>query len=390
MTPATPITVIETITHLALGGAQRVALNLATDLPAAGPFRTFLVTGPGEGMYDEARQKLNDRLILCPHLKREIDPLSDFKALCHLYRVYRHLRQTAPGPVVVHTHAPKAGVLGPVAALMAGITTRVHTLHGLPFDQSQPRRVRLALSAFAWMGQQAVTHTISVSNANAAVALRHRYTRPEHLTVIPPMTDEPGSAGRSVAALRQKLHLPPDRFLVVMVASLKHPKDPFSLVEAAALLRDQHSDFPYFFVFVGGGSQEEELKRRIAGHGLGEHTLLTGWRPDAGLFMDACDVAVLMSFGEGIPLVLAEALLRDKKVVATPVGGVPELVREPQDGFLVPPGDARALAQRLEELRRQHQPHELTRVSPDLRLAAYLPGQVVAAHGRLFEHLVSH
>ena len=379
-----PVTVIETITHMALGGAQKVALRLAEELPNHGAFQTFLVSGPGEGMYDQAEASLGDRFIIAPHLRREISPVADLRAFFELRAIYRRIARHAPGPVLVHTHAPKAGVTGPWAAACAGIRHRVHTIHGLPFNDGQSAKARFALNSFAKIGQAMVEHTISVSAVNARAAMAHRLCPEHRLTVIPPMTDAP-SPPEDIAALRAELGIPADAFVAVMVASLKAPKDPLSLLKAAAMVQSGGASRRLFTVLVGGGTMEPLVRQTIADLELENDVLMTGWRGDADRFMDAADINVLLSFGEGIPLVVIDAALRGKKTIATDVGGIGEVITGPEMGWLTPVNDPGAVARAL----RAAMDNNDTAIPAQRRTAmeAFLPSRVTAAHAELFSRL---
>jgi glycosyltransferase involved in cell wall biosynthesis len=96
-------------------------------------------------------------------------------------------------------------------------------------------------------------------------------------------------------------------------------------------------------VIVGGGSKEADLKQQAARLGVSDRVVFTGWRPDAIDLMQLFDCFVLSSRFEGMPMVLLEAMALSKPIVATAVGGVPEVVQEGYNGFLVRDRDAECL-----------------------------------------------
>ena len=160
--------------------------------------------------------------------------------------------------------------------------------------------------------------------------------------------------------LRQMFPKPPA--MVVCAAGRLSPEKGFGvLADAAAIVlrlggRVQGSGFKVQgaepdvgFVLFGDGPLREELERQIADHGLNGRFILAGFRADLDRFLPHLDLVVLPSFTEGLPNVALEALAAGVPVVATAVGGTPEVIEDGRTGYLVPPGDATALADRIGE-----------------------------------------
>jgi glycosyltransferase involved in cell wall biosynthesis len=120
------------------------------------------------------------------------------------------------------------------------------------------------------------------------------------------------------------------------------------LVNAAAAVTRHNSDVG--FVLFGDGPLRDSLARQIGAAGLEGRFVLPGFRTDLGRFLPHCDLVALPSYTEGLPVIVLEALAAGVPVVATAVGGTPEVIEEGVSGYLVPPGDAAALARRLTEL----------------------------------------
>lgn len=164
-----------------------------------------------------------------------------------------------------------------------------------------------------------------------------------------------GIAVRDVAPLRAQreevraeLGLSPDDVAVVTIANYRRQKGYGDLLEAARLVRDR--DVRVRFFVIGHGPLEAEIKARHAQLGLGGHVELLGYRPDAARVAAACDLFVLASHFEGLPLAVMEALAVGLPVVATRVGGIPEAVRDGIEGLIVPPRRPDLLAGAIEKL----------------------------------------
>ena len=147
------------------------------------------------------------------------------------------------------------------------------------------------------------------------------------------------------AAVRAELGLPPGTLVVGTVANLRPQKAYPDLLTAAAEVLHQVPDVR--FVAVGQGPLEGEIRALHARLGLGDRFVLLGHRPDAVRVMAACDVFALASHYEGLAVSLMEALALGLPVVATAVGGVPEVVEHGREGLLVPPRRPRELADAL-------------------------------------------
>ena len=144
--------------------------------------------------------------------------------------------------------------------------------------------------------------------------------------------------------VRAELGLAPDTVVVGTVANLRPEKAYPVLLDAAREVIDKVPEVT--FVAVGQGPQEDEIRAHHHRLGLGDRFVLLGYRADAVRVMSACDVFVLASHDEGLGLAVMEALALGLPVVATDVGGVPEVVRR-SEGILVRPGQPRELAAAL-------------------------------------------
>ncbi|MCB0032089.1 MAG: glycosyltransferase family 4 protein [Anaerolineales bacterium] len=150
------------------------------------------------------------------------------------------------------------------------------------------------------------------------------------------------------ADLRAEMGVPPDRPVILHVAHLRPIKDHPTLLRACARLCEEGVGFELWL--VGYGPEEARLQALAAELGLADHCRFLGRREDIPALLAAADIAVLCSRQEGLPGALMEAMAAGRPIVATDVGGVPELVLPEETGLLVPPGDPAALAVALRRL----------------------------------------
>jgi glycosyltransferase involved in cell wall biosynthesis len=255
-----------------------------------------------------------------------------------LIGAWRQLRRSLVGIDLVHAHGLKAGWL----AVMGARTRRsrppvVVTVHNIILDETSGRAARLMrlLERRVFKGADAL---VAVSPEVGGYVQEHT-TRP--VRVIRPVGPPP-EARRPREEVRARLGVVDGQHLVVCVARLHPQKGLASLIEAASLMVGAGVDVRV--AIVGEGPLAGELMAQIHAEGLDGRVLLAGPSDNAPDELAAADIVVIPSVWESGPLVLAEALLLCRPVVATPVGLVPEVIREGESGRIVPVGDARAMA----------------------------------------------
>jgi glycosyltransferase involved in cell wall biosynthesis len=288
-----------------------------------------------------------------PSLGREIRPLQDLRALFALRRLMRAYK-----PHIVHTHAAKAGLLGRFAARLAGVPIVIHTYHGHvlrgyfgPAKTAVFRRLEQILAHFTDR-LIAVSPRVKQDLVNLGIA------RADRFRVVPLGLELEGLTGTLPrGGLRRDRGIAHDAPLIGMVGRLVPIKDVATFLHAAAKVR--HVTPHARFALVGDGEERGLLENLCARLGLAEVVTFHGWRRDMQSVYGDLDVVVNTSRNEGTPVALIEALAAGRPVVATRVGGTPDLLKGGELGRLVPAGDAEAVAEAiLDALRDRHHDHE--------------------------------
>jgi glycosyltransferase involved in cell wall biosynthesis len=325
------------VARLNVGGVARRLSLLATR--TSPDFESVLLTGEPderEGSLAGEIRAAGALVVQVPGLRRRISPLDDARALWWLYRFFRRTR-----PAVVSTHTAKAGTLGRLAALAAGVPVRVHTFHGHVLDgYFGPARTALFRQIERVLAS-CTTRVVAVSPEIDADLRRLGIGR-GRLTVVRPGFDLERLAGGSRQSLRAELGLPPDAPLAGIVGRLVPIKNHRLFLEACRRVHDRLPDAR--FLVVGDGELAADLRACAARLGLAGVVLFTGWRRDLADLYAALDVVICSSLNEGVPAALIEANAASRPVVATDVGGVSDLVDHGVNGLLVPSGDAAQLA----------------------------------------------
>lgn len=168
----------------------------------------------------------------------------------------------------------------------------------------------------------------------------------QHNSILPFVSPPAGE----VAALRTRLGIPDQAKILLTVGRLSKEKGHLDLVEAIAVLRRRRPDLSFRLVLVGEGPERGPVERRLAGAGLSGTVVLAGHQADVRPFYAMADVFVLPSHSEGSPNALLEAMAAGNPVVATSVGGVPEIARHGETALLVERGNAEQMAGAIERL----------------------------------------
>ncbi|HKZ05053.1 MAG TPA: glycosyltransferase [Methylomirabilota bacterium] len=248
---------------------------------------------------------------------------------------------------VVHSHNWQTFFYTVAAAALAGVPARVHGLHGREAEAPPPRQVRLS----RWLARR-VSRLIAVSSDLGRELVKEWGVPAERVTVIPNGVDLDGFAHPGpVEPIREELRLAPEHRVIMTVGGLRPVKDYPTLIRAFARVHAVRREAR--LVIVGGergGGRQDELEALAASLGVGPMVLFLGVRLDINRLLALSDVYVNSSVFEGMSNTVLEAMAASRPVVATDVGGNPELVRDGVSGYLVPPRDEAALAARLTEL----------------------------------------
>ncbi len=323
----------------ARGGMKNHLLSLLK-LGDKNIFEPSVACPPG----DMAREiaDLGVRVVPIP-LVGELSPRSDWQSL-------RILVDTllAENITIMHAHSSKAGLVARLAARMARTPVVFMTAHNSIFYEFWPSWKK---NIFAYCERLLARYThriLTVSETLRQELLIKERLHPDRVVTIPNGID-PTPFCREVdrRAVLRLLGLPPLGQLVGTIARLAPQKGVSYFLQAAAVLC---RDCQVNFVVVGDGPLRQALEEESRTLGLDGRLFFVGERADIPQILAAMDIFVLPSITEGLPLTILEAMAAGKPVVATRVGGLPEVILDGETGLLVPPRDPHALAQALARL----------------------------------------
>jgi len=345
------VKVVRVIARLNVGGPALHVAYLTAGLAERG-YDTTLVAGTiarGEESMAFVADAHNVKIQPLVELHREISPIRDLRAIVRLAQLIRRER-----PTILHTHTAKAGAVGRIAALLARDARPpivVHTFHGHVLRgyfgsvMSFAFRTLERLLACTTTALIAVSPEVRDDLVALHVAPASKFTVVRLGIDLAQRVDNDGERRRET---RRQMGLRDDTFVVGWVGRMTAVKNTDSVVQALRQLMERGIDA--YAVLVGDGPDRDHLERYARDLGVIKRCLFLGYQEDVARFYDAMDVLLLPSINEGTPVSVIEALAAGRPAVATRVGGIPDVVRDGVDGFLVDLGDADALADRLADL----------------------------------------
>ncbi len=335
--------VMHIITRLEAGGSSRNTIDSCAAQTAE--YGVVLAAGPHPDSAALAKLLPPEvNYLEVPHLQRELSPIKDLRALLELRRQIQLLR-----PDIVHTHTSKAGALGPLAAALAGgrKAVEVHTPHGhILYGYYGPVKTWIFLLAeriLARFTDYFIALTPGEMRESAAAGLG---AAPQWRVVHSGVDLQPPA----VPAYKRDLGIAEGEIAVGTVARLEPVKGVEYFLRAAALLRQNRPGLKFKFVVIGGGALEGPLRRLAGQLGLDQTVVVTGHRADAAALLAALDIYAQPSLNEGMGRAPLEAQALGLPAVVSRVCGLPDVIREGQTGYSVPPADAGALAISIEKL----------------------------------------
>ena len=334
-----------------MGGPALHVSYLSAGLRDRG-YETTLVAGSvstGEQSMAYVAEERGVPVQLMPHLHREISPVQDLLATFRLARMIREQR-----PHILHTHTAKAGAIGRLAAVLAGKARPpivVHTFHGHVLRGYFGRFRTAVFRGLERLLAPVADTLIAVSPEVRDDLVALKVAPLEKFEVIRlgiELDERVAHAQEERKRTRKVMGVPDNRFLVGWIGRMTGVKRGADVLRAFRLLRDQGVDAT--LCMVGDGPEREQLEALASNLGLMHDCLFAGYQEDVGPFFAAFDAFLLPSANEGTPVTAIESIASGCPVVATRVGGVPDVVEEGVDGFLVEPGDLEAIADRLGRL----------------------------------------
>lgn len=307
----------------------------------------------------EARLRLEEKGIVCHDVPIQRSPLQmqNWAALGELTESFKKERFQ-----FVHVHTPVASILGRIAAHRAGVPSTLYTAHGFHFFKGAPLLNWMLYYPLEWLMARWTDVLITINSEDYERAqkfsVREKVTYVSgvglDLQVYGSKQDHPEAATENADRRRQLFDLPRSDqdeppFVILCVAELNANKNQKQLIEALGQLGVQGGNI--HLAFAGTGPFEQALLELANRLGVSAQVHMLGYRRDIPDLLRACDVAALVSYREGLPRAMMEAMAVGKPVIGTHIRGIRDLIEHETTGMLVPVDDITATAKALIQLR---------------------------------------
>jgi len=339
------------ITQSEWGGAQKYIYDLSTNLDKD---KYDILVCAGEGN-DELFNRLKIQevnYLKLEFLKRAISIKYDFKALFELVKLFKKEK-----PNIIHLNSSKTSILGSIAAEIYNLLRRdkvkaIYTVHGWVFNEPlSPLKQRMYFYLEKWTSRFK-NKIICVSEIDRQIAIATNIAKEEKLVTI-----HNGIDLKNLKFLNEKLakqillqNIKRDgKFTIIgTIANLYKTKGLNYFVQACASLVKNNNEL--LFLVIGDGSERENLENLIKQYNLEKYFYLTGKIDHAHTLLKGFDIFVLSSVKEGWPYTILEALAAEVPIIATKVGGIPEIIKDSKNGILIKPGSYKNIAYAIQEI----------------------------------------
>ncbi len=335
------------IARMGTGGAEENTCYTIQGLDKA-KYEIDLIVGDEFGNhYERIFQKEKIKVIQISRFIGNLNFWYDITLFINLIKIFYRNRYD-----IVHTHGTKAGIIGRIAAKITGVPIIIHGLHGSALDAFSSKWLNILFLYLERLAGSFTDAHISVSTILSQNYLKQKIGKAErYYTVRSGMElsnffqdNEPG-----IEAIRKEFSIGPDDFVIGNISRLELLKGHSLLLRAFKILREQEKDKSrrIILMIIGDGEEKDNIYQDIKKLGLEKSVILKGYRNDIPNILATIDLLVHTSFREGLPRVLVQAAATGIPMVAFNVDGIPEIIRDGYNGFLVEPKNINQLVEKI-------------------------------------------
>lgn len=333
------------ITKGVWGGAQKYLFALATSLPQD-KYEVFAIVGVG-GILKNKLEEKGVKVFEVNALKRDISLFSELKSFAEIYSLVKKIR-----PDILHFNSPKASGIGSVVARLLLLPKTVQTVHGWSFNENRNIFSKAIIYFFSWITVLFTDKTIVISKSEKAQALRMPFVSEDKIVLIKNGINKINYIDKNVVreALLHRVAMtisdfPKDTLWLGTISELTKNKGLKYVISALSEIK-----VPFVFFIIGEGEERDNLENQIFANGLQDKVFLLGFIDIANLYLKAFDVFTLTSVKEGLPYCIMEAGGAGVPVIASNIGGIPDIIDNNKSGILVKKGNVAEIKKAIETL----------------------------------------
>jgi glycosyltransferase involved in cell wall biosynthesis len=335
------------ITKSNFGGAQRYVYDIARSISTK-EFEVIVAFG-GDGYLKKKLIDANIKIVPIDGLERDVNILNEFKVFFRLIKLYKNEQ-----PDVIHLNSSKIGGLGALAGRVLGVPKIVFTAHGWAFNEERSWIEKKIIALLYWFTLILSHTTIAVSKQIKDQVQNFPFAK-DKMVVIHNGVDNAGVFSKEEARellLKNNTKLSStvsqDTFWIGTISELHKTKGlKYSIEAIKKLVEKMHN---IVFIIIGEGEERKTLHELIQKNGLQNKVFMLGFIDTAAQYLRAFDLFTLTSISEALSYTILEAGLSESAVVASNVGGIPEIITSNESGLLVQSRDSNAIANAIEFL----------------------------------------
>lgn len=340
--------ILYVITKGNFGGAQKYVYDLATHLPPD-QFEVVVACGEGELLIERLKD-LNIRTIKLENSQRDIDILKDLKTFFEILKIIR-----VEKPKIIHLNSSKIGGLGALAIwylrlkssifnLQFLIPKSIFTAHGWAFNENRAALSKVVILFLHWITVLLAHQTIAVSQKTKNDLTWLPFIK-QKITVIHNGIKNFDFIDKeeSRAKLASKNT---DKILIYSISEMHQNKGLDIALKAVSLLPQKIQE-QILYIIAGGGEEKENLEKLAKELGISKIVKFLGFVDNAKQYLNGADIFLFPSRNENLPFAILEAGLAGLPIIATSVGGIPEIIEDMKSGILVHPKNPKEIAEAI-------------------------------------------
>lgn len=286
-------------------------------------------------------------------LTRKITPIKDIAAV---FKLYRFLKKEKPS--IVHTHTPKAGIVGMTAAWFAGVPNRLHTVAGMPLMEASGFK-RKVLNFVEKLTYRFATEVYPNSKGLYDFIIAENFTKASKLSIIgngssngidTKYFDPVSYSENDKISLRDKLKIPQGHFLYIFVGRLVKDKGINELITAFSKLSDSNNAISLLLVGPFENDLDPLLPESLSTIEKHPNIYTVGYQSDVRPYFSIADALVFPSYREGFPNVVMQAGAMGLPSIVTDINGCNEIIAHGKNGLIIPSKDTQALYNSIKQL----------------------------------------
>lgn len=275
-------------------------------------------------------------------MTREIEIKKDVKAILKVRKLLKQIK-----PDIVYLHSSKAGAIGRIALAFNFQIPVLYNAHGWYFNATISKKKKKFFALIEKMLALKTKMIINISKSEYDSAIKNKIAPEKKMCIIENGIDfdKFKDNNKYRKETREKYNIKDEEIVIGVVGRLSEQKDPMTMIKAFKLVNDVKSNTK--LMYVGSGNLEEDVKEYAKEAGILDKIIITGWVSNVEEYIPAFDMAALPSKWEGFGLVLIEYMACDKPIVASDIGGIPDIIKDKENGLLCKCNDYKDLSEKL-------------------------------------------